>query len=402
VNPARPHVVTVALLVLSMAGLQGLPQPAASAVTLADARAEASALRATLSTLRERSAESILKLEHAEEELTQAVVASVSLSQDLDAARAQARGTDGQLRRRISALYRSGGVVGLWATVLDARSPAELVSRKANVDAVVAADARVRDTAVQGSGRLAGLEQESQDNADVRARAAQVAQVESEALMDSLEQQAALLAGVSERVRALVEEQRRAAAAAEAGRLLREQAAARRVLAASLSAGASSSGAPSSDALASGAPTSGALEGPVQGAYAGPPAVCPVGPVHSFTDTWHAARSGGRKHQGTDVFAPHGSPAYAVVDGLIDKWSGGGLGGIALWLRGDDGTRYYYAHNAANVAPVGTRVSAGELIAYVGKTGNAETTPPHIHFEAHPQGGPAHNPYPWLAAICAG
>jgi murein DD-endopeptidase MepM/ murein hydrolase activator NlpD len=170
-----------------------------------------------------------------------------------------------------------------------------------------------------------------------------------------------------------------------------EQAAARRVLAASLSAGSSS-----------GPPSSGALGGPVQGAYAGPPAVCPVGPVHSFTDTWHAARSGGRQHQGTDVFAPHGSPAYAVVDGVVDKWSGGGLGGIALWLRGDDGTRYYYAHNSANVAPVGARVRAGELIAYVGKTGNAETTPPHVHFEAHPGGGPAHNPYPWLAAICAG
>ena len=396
-NPARPLVAAVALLALSVAGLQGLPQPTASAATLADARAEASALRATLSALREQSAESILKLEHAEEELTQAVVASVSLSQDLDAARAQARGTDGQLRRRVSALYRSGGVVGLWATVLDARSPAEMVSRKANVDAVVAADARVRDTAVQGSGRLAALEQESQDNADVRARAAQVAQGEAEALTDSLEQQAALLAGVSERVRVLVEEQRLAAAAAEAGRLLREQAAARRVAAAALSSAVFSSGEPSS-----GAPSSGALGGPVQGAYAGPPAVCPVGPVHSFTDTWHAARSGGRKHQGTDVFAPHGSPAYAVVDGVVDKWSGGGLGGIALWLRGDDGTRYYYAHNAANVAPVGTRVRAGELVAYVGNTGNAETTPPHIHFEAHPRGGPAHNPHPWLAAICAG
>lgn len=391
-NPARPLVAVVALLALSVTGLPGLPQPAASAATLADARAEASELRARLSALREQSAASILELERAEEELGRAVVASVSLGQDLDAARAQVRGTDGQLRRRVSALYRSGGVVGLWATVLEARSPAEMVSRKANVDAVVAADARVRDTAAQGSGRLEALEQESQGNADVRARAAQVAQAEAEALTDSLDQQAALLAGVSERVRVLVEEQRRAAAAAEAGRLLREQAAARRVLAASLSAGSA----------VQGSPASGALAGPVQGAFAGPPAVCPVGPVHSFTDTWHAARSGGRRHQGTDVFAPHGSPAYAVVDGVVDKWSGGGLGGIALWLRGDDGTRYYYAHNSANVAPVGARVRAGELIAYVGKTGNAETTPPHVHFEAHPGGGPAHNPYPWLAAICAG
>lgn len=398
-NPARPLVAAVALLALSVTGVQGLLQPSASAAPLSDARAEASALRATLSALREQSAQSILRLEHAEEELAQAVVASVSLSQELDAARAQARGTDGQLRRRVSALYRSGGVVGLWATVLVARSPADMVSRKANVDAVVSADARVRDTAAQGSVRLAALEQESHGNAEVRTRAAQVAEAEAEALTDSLQQQAALLAGVSERVRVLVEEQRRAAAAAEAGRLLREQAAAQQAAAQRVLAAASQS----SGASFSGAPSSGALGGgPVQGAYAGPPAVCPVGPVHSFTDTWHAARSGGRQHQGADVFAPHGSPAYAVVDGVVDRWSGGGLGGIALWLRGDDGTRYYYAHNSANVAPVGARVRAGEVIAYVGKTGNAETTPPHVHFEAHPGGGPALNPYPWLAAICAG
>jgi murein DD-endopeptidase MepM/ murein hydrolase activator NlpD len=135
--------------------------------------------------------------------------------------------------------------------------------------------------------------------------------------------------------------------------------------------------------------------------YIGSMGACPVGTVHSFTDTWGAPRSGGRRHQGTDVFAPYGSPAYAVVNGVIEKWSTGGLGGIALWLRGDDGSRYYYAHNAANVAQPGQRVRAGEFIAYVGTTGNAATTPPHIHFEAHPpQGGGARNPYPWLAALC--
>jgi peptidoglycan LD-endopeptidase LytH len=129
---------------------------------------------------------------------------------------------------------------------------------------------------------------------------------------------------------------------------------------------------------------------------------CPVGPVHSFTDTWHAPRSGGRQHKGTDIFTPHGAPAYAVVDGVIDKTGNGGLGGITLWLRADNGDRFYYAHNSANVARVGQRVRAGQLIAYVGKTGNAENTPPHIHFEAHPGGGPAVNPYRWLSALCAG
>lgn len=135
-------------------------------------------------------------------------------------------------------------------------------------------------------------------------------------------------------------------------------------------------------------------------AYVGPAAVCPVGPVHSLTDTWGAPRSGGRKHQNTDVIAPYGAPAYAVVDGVIDMWCSGGLGGLSVWLRGDDGTRYDDAHNAADVAPVGTRVRAGPLVPSVGTTGNAATTPPHIHVEAHPGGGGARNPALCLAAIC--
>jgi peptidoglycan LD-endopeptidase LytH len=126
---------------------------------------------------------------------------------------------------------------------------------------------------------------------------------------------------------------------------------------------------------------------------------CPVGPVHSFSDTWGAPRSGGRRHQGTDIFAPHGSPAYAVVSGTV-KTGYNRLGGIVLYLKGDDGDTYYYAHNSANIASNGERVAAGELIARVGKTGNAQGTSPHVHFERHPGGGSAVNPYPFLRAVC--
>ena len=379
----RSLVVAVTLTVLSVAGAQ-VDQPSARAASLADAQHEAAALRATLTQLREQSAASILRLEQAEDELGQAVTTSLTLARQVNQARVAARDTDTQLQRRVAALYRSGGAVGLWATMLDASSARELFRRKANVDAVVAADARLQLQAQEGSGRLTVLEQAAQENAATRTRTAQAAQEEAERLAGSLEQQSVALAGVTERVRVLVEQQR-AAAAAEA---VRQLAAAR-------------SAALSAVALA-GAPSSGALAAQVLGAYSGPPGVCPVGPVHSFTDTWNAPRSGGRKHQGTDVFAPQGSPAYAVVDGVVDQWSASGLGGIALWLRGTDGTRYYYAHNVSNVAPVGSRVVAGQLVAYVGTTGNAATTPPHVHFEAHPQGGAAANPYPWLAALCAG
>ena len=382
----RPLAAALALVGLSVVGLHG--QTAAEASTLAEAREQATALRATLAELRTSSAESIVRLEQAEDELGQAVTDAVSLERQLDDARQVVRGTDQMMARRVSALYRSGGSVGLWATLLEARSPSDLVSRKANVDAVVAADARVAGTAQGGANQLEVLEREASANADVRIRAAQVAQEETAALERSMQAQTEALAGATEQVRALVEQQR-AEAAAQAARVLAQQQASAR-------AAAERAG------LTYGVPSSGSLQTALYGAYAGPPGVCPVGQVHSFTDTWGAPRSGGRRHQGTDVFAPWGSPAYAVVDGVVDKWSDGGLGGIALWLRGDDGDRYYYAHNAANVAPVGAWVRAGELIAYVGKTGNAETTPPHIHFEAHPRGGPAHNPAPWLAALCAG
>ena len=126
---------------------------------------------------------------------------------------------------------------------------------------------------------------------------------------------------------------------------------------------------------------------------------CPVGPAHSFTDTWGAARSGGRRHQGTDIFAPHGSPVYAVVGGTV-RSSYNRLGGIVIYLNGDDGNEYYYAHNSENVARTGQRVAVGELIARVGKTGNAQGTPPHVHFELHPGGGSPVNPYPFLRSVC--
>jgi hypothetical protein len=129
---------------------------------------------------------------------------------------------------------------------------------------------------------------------------------------------------------------------------------------------------------------------------------CPVaGPV-SFSDTWGAPRSGGRTHKGTDLIAPHSAPLVAVENGVIDRASDieQGLGGITMWLRGDSGTRYYYAHNSVNAARIGDRVAVGQIIAYVGNTGNARTSVPHLHFELHPGGGDAVNPYPTLTRIC--
>ena len=121
-----------------------------------------------------------------------------------------------------------------------------------------------------------------------------------------------------------------------------------------------------------------------------------------FRDSWGEPRSGGRSHKGTDVFARMNEPVYAFTDGVVQRRSSSRLGGIGLYLRGDDGNVYYFAHlnGIADGIGVGQRVRAGDHIAYNGATGNASPSAPHVHFEVHPGGGAAINPYPWLAAAC--
>ncbi|MBK5305367.1 MAG: M23 family metallopeptidase [Frankiaceae bacterium] len=126
--------------------------------------------------------------------------------------------------------------------------------------------------------------------------------------------------------------------------------------------------------------------------------VCPVRGHTSFSDTWGDARSGHR-HQGTDVMAAYGAPVVAVISGTV-KTAYSSSGGISLYLRGTDGNEYFYAHNSRNVVSTGEHVVTGEVIAYVGTSGNAPNGAPHVHFERHPGGGAAVNPYSWLRRIC--
>jgi murein DD-endopeptidase MepM/ murein hydrolase activator NlpD len=129
---------------------------------------------------------------------------------------------------------------------------------------------------------------------------------------------------------------------------------------------------------------------------------CPVNGAVTFTDTWGAPRSGGRTHEGVDMIAVRGTPAVAVEAGTVKRMGNGGLGGITVWLRGDGGDEYYYAHldGWASGLSVGQHLAAGELLGYVGNTGNAAYTVTHLHFEFHPGGGGAVNPYPLAARLC--
>jgi len=141
------------------------------------------------------------------------------------------------------------------------------------------------------------------------------------------------------------------------------------------------------------------------GAVIGGGFVFPVAGPNSFADTFGAPRMFGTSyahlHQGTDIFATSGTPLVAVERGVLIKVGTDVLGGTKLWLVGASGTRYYYAHLSAFAPGVseGLVVSAGDVIGYVGNSGNAISTPAHVHFEVHPNGGAAVNPYPLLRIV---
>lgn len=131
--------------------------------------------------------------------------------------------------------------------------------------------------------------------------------------------------------------------------------------------------------------------------------LCPIaGPV-AFINDWGFPRSGGRTHEGTDLFADYGTPIVAIADGMVTTMRvlDEGLGGLSVTYN-VDGHRFYNAHLSAVAEGVrdGARVQAGDVIGYVGDTGNARGTPPHDHFGWYPPGGGAVNPYPLLSAAC--
>ena len=128
-------------------------------------------------------------------------------------------------------------------------------------------------------------------------------------------------------------------------------------------------------------------------------------PVHhvkakQLTDTWGAARGQGRRHEGIDIMAPRGTKVFSATEGLIADLRNNNLCGKVIWVMGPSGTWHYYAHLDGHKRglQVGDYVKKGELIGYVGNTGNARHTLPHLHYGIYLEGKGrgAVNPYPYL------
>jgi murein DD-endopeptidase MepM/ murein hydrolase activator NlpD len=339
----RRIVFGLALLGLLLAGI-----PALQAAPLDDARR------------RERALKGELQQATAELQATEAALARAEdqLAYDkgqLQAADRQQRGARAALAGQAAAMYRSGGLA--FADALLDQDPAQVPGRVEMATVLVSRNAQlIEDAQVTGDayrsvlGRVTSGYERAKELHD-QARAA-VAKLES-----GLEEAQAVEA------RLVRLEQRRKAATK----------------------------------VAPTPPPSGGGGG--GGAVSSSGKACILERPYSYVDSWGAPRSGGRSHQGTDVMAPHGARVFAFVNGVVSRESTSSNGGIQLYLQGDNGVEYFYAHLSGYAVSTGARVRAGQLIAYNGQTGNAQYTAPHVHFEVHVGGG-AVNPYPHLKPVC--
>ncbi len=338
----------------------------APASKLSDAKNDLQATRSALNKIQaelDQLTESYLRAESRLYELDDAVdVAEKDIArsrQDLETVRVQ-------LLDRMVRVYKEGrGSVPLFLEVLfEGEDFTTVMERLKLLNLVAVQD---NDTLDQVTRHLRQVEDRERELSEMRAQQ-EADLTELEAAQAAMDQRMTTMAGeykrLKKRVAALEEEARRAAEA--------EKARAR-------SAASSSPGTASS----------------VKGF------VFPVDGPHSFINDWGYPRSGGRSHKGTDIMAPRGTPVVAVVSGRIGRTSyGSGLGGTTIWLNGSNGTSYYYAHlnGIAGGIRGGVSVRAGQVIGYVGSTGNARGGAPHLHFEIRPGGGGAVNPYYILKA----
>jgi murein DD-endopeptidase MepM/ murein hydrolase activator NlpD len=270
----------------------------------------------------------------------------------LDGARKRISGLQDQLDDRAGAAYRLGST-STWDVLLEAQDLSEF------------------------SDRLVYLDRIAQDDADLATRVGVISEElrRLETNLSRLEEEQEAVAEKAQREQQIVQDR-----LAEAQEILKEaEFELKQEQAAALMAAGGGSASPGQIQTVAGA----ALQ------------ACPA-PGTSFGDSFGAPRSGGRSHAGVDMMGPYGGPIYAALPGSV-SFSSSSLGGNQAYVHSAGGTYTFYAH-LQGYNGSSRSVSAGELIGFIGDTGNATGTP-HLHFEYHPNGSLV-NPTPFVSAVC--
>lgn len=284
----------------------------------------------------------------------------------LDEARDRYESLRVKLDRRAREAFM-GGSSGTISVLLQSSSFAELSDRLEFVNELTAADS---DLALAVNNLGVQLEQEAQQQEALRAEQAKaLAKLRNE--QSRLESHLASQQALYDEI--LAEEREAEQLVDELGRQYREEQAAAAAAAAAAEREVSPTG--------GGSPFS----------------ACPV-PGGAISDDFGAPRYGGgyHTHEGNDIFAPQGTPIHAPFDGSASG-ANNTLGGISVIVTGSQG--YVYNAHMSGTAKLGS-VQAGDVIGYVGSTGDAQGTSPHNHFEWHPGNGAAVDPHPYLLQVC--
>jgi murein DD-endopeptidase MepM/ murein hydrolase activator NlpD len=369
-------VLLVALVVLAAAA----PARSASEEEVAEARRrqeEAAAARAAALTDLNEAAAAYDELNSQYQEL---VFRIGQMRSRIDAYEAQGRELREGIRQRAVEAYMQGNQEGsLGGFYLSDQAQQALVARQV-LSRAVAEQAASLDTLESISAEMArleaDLEAETVEAADVRLEAEAVAARMYELLAERDAALATADENLSTAEAALAEQRRQEELARQAREAEEERQAAIRA----------------------------ALLGPAGGVPESvtPGFICPVAGSTVFVDSWGAPRDGGsRVHLGTDMMGLLGTPLVAVTDGTLDQGSST-AGGSTIWLYGDHGVAYFYAHLDSFAAGQwsGQWVGKGTVIGYMGDTGNPAPGAYHLHFGIYPNGMGAVNPYPTLARHC--
>ncbi len=377
------------VLIGLVVGLVAAPAPAATEKELLKARNERAAVQKELD-------RTVAAYDAAQAKLAETQASIAANQESLKVAELNQQQAQSRLGERANVMYRRGPVA-IFQFLVGAESLNDFGLRLKLIEGAAKQDSTTIANAVKVTSEVTSLQQQLEAEEEEQKNLLAGMSTQTRSLTDNFTKAQSLEAKLaSDREAALKAEREKAAKDAAAAKAKAE--AAKKTAAAAVMAVPTPSGAVK--ALASPSPATARLAGATPVPVGTKKGSCPVnGPV-SFTDTWGAPRSGGRSHQGVDMFAAMRTPAAAIVDGTLLRRETSSLGGMSVYLKGNDGNEYFYTHLAgySDVAP-GQKVTAGETIGYVGDSGNAKGGPPHLHFEIRSSGVPI-NPTPTARLAC--